>query len=171
MTSKELTPPQQILKLISTVVVEANTKQFVLKDIIARIKKITIWGAFTKEFLSGEGKIEDPINETRLCYYDLLCHSVDGPIIETLGGELKAETTLYEILYLIKKQEDGREGALLKKNGFTRAANIFFAKSQNGRLLTISVIWLNDSWHITAYSTEHPLSWPVGSRVFSRLPE
>jgi hypothetical protein len=89
---------------------------------------------------------------------------VDGPIINELGGEAKAETTLSEMFSLMEKQKNGESGVLLN-NGY---ANIFYIRDQNGVLRAVGVDWDDGGWYVGAYSVEDPGGWRVGRQVFSR---
>lgn len=164
MTNREL-QELPILSLISTATIEATTENLVAKSIFTLSSGFMVWGAFHKRFTEGDGKIEEPMGERTLCYYKLRRPSVDHPIIDALGGETKAETYLADIVALIRAHDNG-EDSVLQTNG---SANIFYVRGQDGKLLTVSLTRRGHSrWGITASSVEHPLSWPAGSRVFSR---
>ena len=158
----------QILNWIGTTTISATTEKFVAKDKFRKdskeVKFYGIWNNFTEWFLSGNGKIEEPIDEKELRYGKLIKSSVDGPIVEELGGEAKAETTLTELHDLLKKQANGEEGDLLT-NGY---ANIFYVKDTSGVLRAVIVGWCDAGWHVDAHSVEDPNVWFVGHRVFSR---
>ena len=158
----------QILNWIGTTTISATTEKFVAKDKFRKdskeVKFYGIWNNFTEWFLSGNGKIEEPIDEKELRYGKLIKSSVDGPIVEELGGEAKAETTLTELHDLLKKQANGEEGDLLT-NGY---ANIFYVKDTSGVLRAVRVIWRGVGWRVRADSVEYPHDWFVGFRVFSR---
>jgi len=158
----------QILNWIGTTTISATTEKFVAKDKFRKdskeVKFYGIWNNFTEWFLSGNGKIEEPIDEKELRYGKLIKSSVDGPIVEELGGEAKAETTLTELHDLLKKQANGEEGDLLT-NGY---ANIFYVKDTSGVLRAVYVYWYGGCWDVRARSVEDPHGWLVGSRVFSR---
>ena len=165
----------QILNWIGTTTISATTEKFVAKDKFRKdskeVKFYGIWNNFTEWFLSGNGKIEEPIDEKELRYGKLIKSSVDGPIVEELGGEAKAETTLTELHDLLKKQANGlkkqangEEGDLLT-NGY---ANIFYVKDTSGVLRAVNVAWFDAGWIVSARSVEYPHDWFVGFRVFSR---
>ena len=158
----------QILNWIGTTTISATTEKFVAKDKFRKdskeVKFYGIWNNFTEWFLSGNGKIEEPIDEKELRYGKLIKYSLDGPIVEELGGEAKAETTLTELHDLLKKQANGEEGDLLT-NGY---ANIFYVKDTSGVLRAVDVHWDDAGWIVAANSVEHPGDWSVGYRVFSR---
>ena len=159
------------LELVSTVLVPATTSKFIAKTKFvvntkrnAPVKISAVWDNFTTWFLSGSGKIEDPMNVQTLRYHKLRKTSVDGPIIAELGGEAKAETTLSEMFFLMEKQKNGESGVLLN-NGY---ANIFYIRDQTGVLRAVGVRWSGDGWSVLAISVEGPGEWRGGSQVFSR---
>lgn len=159
-----------LLELVSTVVVPATTTNLVAKEKFvrdtgrkAKVKISYLGDNFTEWFLSGSGKTEDPISEQTLRYHKLRKSSVDGPIIAELGGEEKSETTLSEMFALMEKQGMGEDGVLLN-NGY---ANIFYIKDQNGVLRAVRVDW-RCGWDVDAVSVEDPSRWFDGRRVFSR---
>lgn len=165
-----------IFEFVSTVVVASTTRKFVAKDkFVVNTKrsapvKIRLLGVnFIKWFLSGNGKIEDPISEPcGLRYARLRQPYTDRRIIKELGGKAKAETTLTEMFSLMKKRKNrkknGKVGILLD-NGWT---NIFYIKDQNGVLRAVFVFWCDDGWYVCASSVESPHGWHGGHRVFSR---
>lgn len=164
-------PAPSILELVSTVGVAATTSKLVAKEKFvvntkrnAPVKISYLGDNFTAWFLNGDGKTEDPISEQTLRYHKLRKSSVDGPIIEELGGEAKAETTLSEMFALMEKQGKGEDGVLLN-NGY---ANIFYIRDSAGVLRAVIVFWNDDGWRVSADSVEVPVRWDVGSRVFSR---
>ena len=158
----------QILNWIGTTTISATTEKFVAKDKFRKdskeVKFYGIWNNFTEWFLSGNGKIEEPIDEKELRYGKLIKYSLDGPIVEELGGEAKAETTLTELHDLLKKQANGEEGDLLT-NGY---ANIFYVKDTSGVRRAVVVDWYGDGWRVFAHSVEYSGDWDAGDRVFSR---
>jgi hypothetical protein len=176
-TPKALTKPRHVsqssdlLELVSIVMISATTSKFVAKDKFvvntkrnAKVLISAVWDNFTNWFLSGDGKIEDPINEQVLRYHKLRKSSVDGPIIAELGGEAKAETTLTEMFSLMEKQKNGEDGVLLN-NGY---ANIFYIRDKNGVLRAVYVAWVDDGWYVYAHPVDDSHGWRDGSRVFSR---
>jgi hypothetical protein len=141
-----------ILNWIETTKTSATTEKFVAKEKFVKdskeVKFYGIWDIFTEWFLSDDGKIEDPIGSQELRYGNLTKDSVDRPIIEELGGEAKAETTLSELYDLLKKQAKGEEGDLLT-NGY---ANIFYIKNTEDVLRAVYVLWDGDGWFVPANS-------------------
>lgn len=157
----------KLLDILGTVKTLATTEKFVAKQKFVKdskeIKFYGIWDNFTAWFLPGDGKIEEHVGEQMLSYGNLTKGSVDGPIIEELGGEAKAETTLSAIYGLLLKQPKGEEGALLT-NGY---ANIFYVRDTSGVLRAVHVGWDDDGWGVGAYSVENAGEWFAGYRVFS----
>jgi len=160
---------QSLVNWIETTKTSATTEKFVAKEKFVKdskeVKFYGIWDIFTEWFLSDDGKIEDPIGSQELRYGNLTKDSVDRPIIEELGGEAKAETTLSELYDLLKKQakgEEGEEGDLLT-NGY---ANIFYIKNTEDVLRAVHVRWYDDGWNVLAYSVERSFGRSAGRRVF-----
>jgi hypothetical protein len=158
----------KILDMLGTTTTSATTVKFIAKDKFRKdskeVKFYGIWDNFTNWFLAGNGKIEEPLGEQELRYGNLTKDSVDGPIIQELGGEAKAETTLTELYELLKKQTNGEDGDLLT-NG---CANIFYIRDTSGVLRAVCVSWRVVGWFVNACSVEHPDVWDAGLRVFSR---
>jgi hypothetical protein len=159
---------ESILNWLGTTTTSATTEKFVSMDKFVKdskeVKFYAIWGNFTNWFLTDDGKIEEPISEQTLRYGNLTNNSIDGPIIEELCGEAKAETTLSELYDLLKKQPKGEDGDLLT-NG---RANIFYIKDRSVVLRAVRVDWDDGGWVVCAYSVEDPDEWNAGNRVFSR---
>lgn len=160
-----------LLDFINTITIPATTKSLVAKDKFvinisrkAKAKIGFLGGNFKEWFLSGNGKIEDPIAETTLRYVNLRKPSVDAPIIAELSGKERAETTLSELYALLEKQCHGEDGPLLT-NGY---ANIFYVRDQNGALRAVRAYWSGGRWGVHARSVEDPFRWIDGYRVFSR---
>jgi hypothetical protein len=164
--------PELLIDLIGTVTIAATASKFIARDRFvvdtshhAEVKISAVWDNFTAWFLSGDGKIENPISKQTLRYGKLRKATVDGPIISsTLGGEKKAETTLTEMFSLMEKQKNGEDGVLLN-NGW---ANIFYIRDRNGVLRAVYVYWIDDGWDVSARSVEYPARWNDGYQVFSR---
>src|SRR3989344_3662326 len=162
---------RHILELVSTIMVPGTTTKFVAREkFVINIKpnalvKISFIGDnFAGWFLAGDGKIEGPREETKLRYHKLLESSVDGPIIQELGGEERSETTLSEMFFLMKTQKNGEAGVLLN----TGYANIFYITDRAGMLRSVFVYWFGDGWCVYASSVLYPFRWFVGRHVFSR---
>lgn len=170
--TEEPKPKVSIFEPISTIVVSATTDKFVAKEkFVINVKRnapvrISYLGDnFKAWFLNGDGKTEDPITEQTLRYVKLRQPSLDGHIIEELGREAKAETTLSETFSLMEKQKYGEDGVLLN-NGW---ANLFYIKDSTGVLRAVHVIWCGIGWRVGAGSVESQGWWSDGYRVFSRV--
>lgn len=160
-------PRTDLLEFISTVVIPATATKFVFKDkFVVNTKpnapvKISYLGAW---ILKGYFKIEDLGIDTTLRYYKLRNTSMDRLIIEELGGEAKAETTLSGVFSLMVGQKHGESGVLLT-NGY---ANLFYIRDITGDLCTIVVRWNVVGWKVDVESVDRQFSWVCGSQVFSR---
>ena len=117
-------------------------------------------------FLADGGKVETSIFDSKLRPYRLRKDSVDGPIIADLGGVEAAETTVAEMIALMKAQGRGQQGILLT-NGY---ANIFYIKDTKGVLWAVCCDWHSDGrcWLVSAGPIAGPGTWSAGFRVFSR---
>lgn len=160
-----------LLTQVGAVSITATTEKFIAKEKFvvntsadAEVKINFIGDNFSSWFLSGDGKIENPISEQRLRYHKLCKATVDGPIIQELGGEAKPETTLSEMFALMKKQGKGEDGVPLN-NGY---ANIFYIRDATGVLRTVRVSWGVGGWRVGAGSVEDPRAWRAGIQVFAR---
>lgn len=160
-----------LLEFVGEVVVSATTevfvatKKFVVDKTPTALVKISFVGEnFRNWFLQDNCKAEALISVSTLRYAKLRQRSVDGLIIEEIGGESKAETTLTELFALMLKQRNGEVGVLLT-NGW---ANLIYIKDQNGVLRTVCVHWGGDGWDVDAGSTSYSGLWLDGYRVFSR---
>ncbi|MDP3899662.1 MAG: hypothetical protein Q8Q23_01130, partial [bacterium] len=168
-------PKERLLEFIGTIGIPATAEQFFVKkkfviDISAtapvKISFISI--NFEEFFLVGKGKIEEPITKKTLCFQKLLRSSSDTLIIDELGGEGEAETTLTELYALMVLQSNGEDGALLT-NG---CANIFYVGDDfSGVLRAVYVYWIGGVWHVYTSPVVDPLGWDDGIRVFSRNSE
>jgi hypothetical protein len=129
----------------------------------AEVKICDLWGFFKEEFL---GKTEEPCPASALRRATLTRPSVDGPIIEELGGEEKAETTLLEFFKALKAQRAGETGALFTDG----RANIFYIKNKKDVLRTVYASWRADGggWRVSALGVAGPRQWYAGDQVFSR---
>lgn len=164
-------PRGPLLEFLGTVTITARTERFVAKEKFvvdtkrnAPVKISYLSNDFKERFLSGDGKVEDPIAEQTLRYARLRKSSVDAPIIAELGGEVKAETTLAEVYALMAQQPNGENGVLIT-NGY---ANIFYIRDIRGVLRAVYVIWDGVGWDVNADPVGDPDEWDDGRQVFSR---
>lgn len=85
---------------------------------------------FQEAFLSGEGKIEENVDETVFRIFRIVENTVDAPIIAELGGEQIIATTLGQVFAFLRKQHRGQYGVLLTNC----EANIFYVRDDSGVL-------------------------------------
>ena len=165
-----------LLEFVGTVLVPATTGKFVAKDKFmvntlhdAPVKISKVGDNFTKWFLCGDGKTEDPISEQTLRYAKLRKASVDSSIIEELGGEAKAETMLFAMFSLMEEQRYGKKGVLLNNE----YANIFHIPDKFGVLRAVYVRWNAGGWHVgwyvDAFLVGDSFKWLDGDRVFGNV--
>ncbi len=159
-----------ILDFVSITDVPATTSKFVANQ---KFVVNTESNAPVRIGLLGENfrfwfgdKTEDPRNETSIQAKKLNTESMDYKIIQALGGQKKAETTLSELFYLIEQQGGGKKGILLT-NGYG-SNNIFYIRGVFGRIHTVYVRWYSDGWHVRAVADLYPHTWDDGGQVFSR---
>jgi len=161
---KVVTPDDKILEFVSTVTVSATTKKFVVRDYVQKLRKTkNVYASSNFEKLFFDKTVE-PISEQELNYHKLTKNSVDGPIIDELGGEAKVETTLAEMFSLIALQPNGEDGVSLT-NGY---ANVFYIRDVVGVLRAVCCRWGDGGWHLYAGSVVAPFAWRGGGQVFSR---
>lgn len=160
-----------IAEPISTVTIFATTSKLIARekfvvgtDRKTKVKISYLGDNFADWFLSGKGKIENPLGEQTLRYAKLKKSSLDASIIAELGGEEKSETALSSVYGLMEKQPNGENGALLT-NGY---ANTFYVRDQNGVLRAVRMDWYAGGWRVSANSVGGPDRWRDGNRVFSR---
>ena len=166
----QTTVSELLLELVGTTKIPATAGRFVVSEKFVRdtsqnapVKIGFIGSNFSKWFF---GKVEEPQEETELRYQKLRKSSRDIPIINELGGEEKAETSLTEIYAIMDRQKSGEKGVLLTDGH----ANIFYARDINGILRAVDVFWddWRGLWHVRADGVGSPDGWSGGSRVFSR---
>ena len=117
---------------------------------------------FVKEFLS-DIEMGVPPGDIRVFRLKKTAH--DSSILGALG---RVHTVnLSDIWELLKQQPRGEKGALLTDDGKT---NMFYCVSTNQKLFVVRARWRsgNQGWHLDTFSTNDPLSWGSGRRIFSR---
>lgn len=157
-----------LLELVGKVAIPASLSEFIARDNFivdtsgkAGPKIVRLGSNFEEWFLK---KVEEPIDESELCYHRLLKSSRDGSIVAELGGKEKAETTLVALFALLEKQGGGEEGVLL----VNEYANIFYIRDIKCVLRAVYVYWSDDGWYVNAHSVEAPFRWYAGYQVFFR---
>lgn len=113
--------------------------------------KISYSGSnFQKWFL---GKVENSRKVSKLKVQKLRKKSLDQPILDELGGEEKAETTLCEMF------------------GFLKTAPhtwyIFYVKDVSDRLRAVSAHWDNGGWGLSGYELHASFEWDADGHVVS----
>jgi hypothetical protein len=90
--------------------------------------------------------------------------NTDTKILEKLGGEAKAETSLSDLYAMLKQQKkQGDTGPLLTDGNW----NIFYIKDASSTLRAVGVLWDGDGWRVYAGS-RGGYAWLAGYLVFSR---
>jgi len=160
-----------LFKFIGTVTVLSNPEPFIAKKKFvndwrpAAKVKITIYReTFNNYFLSGDGKIEAPIDERALNYADMQSAASTKSIVDGFEGSI--EVTLREVYFLMEIQGNGESGVLLT-NG---CQNIFCVLNQEGVLHLVSISWIVDSWYVIAYEVDN-FGTLSGGRIFYRNSE
>lgn len=159
----------RVIESLGTVLITAaRTEKFIARDkfVINRDcnAKVNIYflnDNFINWFLN---KVEGPIGQQLLKCGKLRKPFTNISIVDDLGGEVKAETTLSELFCLMKIQGKGQEGILLT-NGY---ANIFYIKDISGVLRTVSTCWFDGGWHLNASFFDSLNEWSEDRQVFSR---
>ncbi|MFH0891209.1 MAG: hypothetical protein V1867_00345 [Candidatus Falkowbacteria bacterium] len=150
-------PFESILETVGRLMIAPSPNSFV-----ARHNFIVTYQSedFKREFFS---KIEEPFGGSELRYGRLREPSKSFQIIDELGGEDKAETTLTELWGALKKQPDGKQSGPLV-NG---CANIFFIRNSLGVMRAVGAYWNGNSWVYYARPLDHGF-WVENALVFSR---
>lgn len=154
-------------EIIKTVVIPATIKKFVVKDhfkvdVSRRAKvKISCLGDYFKSWFME--KREEPHVGSTVYGRRINKSSVDDPLISELGGQEKAETSMFEIYAMMECQPNGEAGDLLN-NG---CANIFYVRDVNSALRVVAVDWDGNGWYVDALLVEFPVEWDEGGLVFS----
>jgi len=161
--------PRKLLESVATAAL-ASVESFVAVErfVVDTGKKAPVklgWlgDNFKEHFLP---KVETQIEGTEVKISKLLEASLDPPIINALGGEEKAETSLAHLYALLLLQPKGQKGKLLT-NGY---ANIFYIRDAKGVLWAVRARWddIYDYWHVEANPVSRPNAWNDGGRVVSR---
>lgn len=111
-------------------------------------------------------KIEKNVVASKLRAWTLKKDSRDDLIIADLGGEEAAESTVAEMIALMRAQGRGQKGILLT-NGYS---NIFYIRDAKGVLWAVRCRWRSDGryWYVSAYPLSYPNACYAGDQVFSR---
>lgn len=168
-------PTKNLFEVVGSVTIPARTKEFVVSDhfkIPSKAPTRANIGWMNPDFKHGLFcKIEKPSNQTELLRQQLCVASLDLPILDELGDS--AQTSLFSICTLIRRQKNGEDGALLiNDRPDVFRANVFYVCDDYGRRWVVRVYWYFESkdWALDAYSIENPWGWRVGDQIFSRKP-
>lgn len=153
----------------STITLPPTTENFVTRNrfVLAMDPKKVMIGYILGDFVTWfMGKVEAPVAESTLRYYELQRNAPDEDILAGVGGEARAETTLTEIFSLMERQRLGKDG-ILAINGWE---NIFFVRDQAGTLRSVAVHWCDSAWYVDAARIgRKDIEWPIRDRVFVRV--
>ncbi len=163
----ELKPRPNLITPVGTTIVAATTTLFVARDNFvvnigenALVNISSLGNNFEKWFLCKE---EPAFKGSTLNYGRLSRSSMDGAIIETLGGEDKAKITLTEVSALMKAQKNGEDGALLTNGNI----NLSYVPDFTETLRAVYWGWDKRGWVVDACFVPRRLMWLVGRQVFS----
>lgn len=111
--------------------------------------------------------VETNVPSASLRFHRLKSNSVDGPILEELGGAKLIRAFIAHIIALACRQGQGQEGVLLT-NGW---ANIFYVPDPSDPKSFWAVIcfWHSsrDGWDFYANPVSYPFKWRAGDQVAS----
>jgi len=157
---------EEFFQFIGQIIIPAMPNEFVAKDFFvvntaenAPVKISYVGGNFEKRYL---GKIEKPSSGSTLAGRQLTKNTFDEKIITEIGGEIKVETTLYEVYTSMAKHPNGPDSGCGKLGVW----NIFYVRDINGVLGAVDVYWHGDGWSVSAFKLE--CEWNAGNTVFSR---
>lgn len=157
-----------LLEYVGEVTIPTNTANFMVGEMFKLKKNGGVFAYFNADFedqfLSGEGKVEEPTGGHKLHYMKLCRGSANSSIIHELGGLIKSETTMADIYYLHERQLKGEKGFLL-----TGLSNIFFVRDRRAVLCVIRTTWRrSDGWGISMRAVKDVREWSdAGHQVFS----
>lgn len=148
--------------------VGTSSHDFVVKDKFkadvsdsAKVKISFIGADFHKKFFA---KTEKPFPGSNLVGRKLKRSSKDCLILEALGGEAKAETSITEIYSMILAQANGASGALFNDGRL----NIFYVRDTTDVLRAVYLSWSVGGWDIRLSSVGSSGGWGSGMLIFSR---
>jgi len=88
--------------------------------------------------------------------------STSESVLQELGGEEMAETTLREAYHLMKSRQKSEQKGLLTNC----LANRFCVPDVNGVLRMVSLLMFDGTWNFDAFPIESLSPWPAGCRIF-----
>jgi hypothetical protein len=171
---------KKLLRFVGTVDVPATSGRFVAREKFvigvgsdAPILIAEFNDNFTEWFLAGSGKIEESNASQILHYAEPLEGYTDGrDIVNEIGGEEQAETTLTALHLLMARQSRCENGVLLN-NG---SASFFFIRDQSGQLRRVVMygdryrVGTPVGWWVYAHPVDGKSNWGTGNRYFYKKP-
>jgi|HubBroStandDraft_4_1064222.scaffolds.fasta_scaffold341223_2 hypothetical protein len=129
-----------------------------------RVKIGWLGDNFKECLLAGSSRNEIDVPARNLRVHRLRRNSLDGSIIEELGGEAIVESSLAQMWAVMMKQGTGQAGDLLV-SGY---ANIFYIRDDENTLWAVDCYWHSGSgWHVVAYSITDQSDWFADDQVFT----
>lgn len=157
-----------LLEFVTSANVEA-IERFSVKEVMetGRIGDVKFW--LNENFQCVFGSLVETNVPTRtMRSHRLKKGSVDGPILEELGGTEQVRVFIAHMFMLACRQGQGQEGFLLT-NGW---ATIGYAPDPNDSetFWAVFFFWFASSreWHVLAHPITVPHEWRAGYRVVSR---
>jgi hypothetical protein len=114
---------------------------------------------FARHFLD---KLEEPVPEVSLVWYELQGNAGNQAIVADLGGATQVETALGVVFALLLRQGHGKPGPLAN-NGW---GNAFYVRDVSGDLRSVYVHWCDEGWGVDSTPIVSNLEWPIRDRVF-----
>jgi hypothetical protein len=156
----------RIIDFIGTIAIPARTEKFfVRKNFIVdttETAKVKISGLSSKFKRLFYDTVVESYFESTMCFGRLMRFSTTESIIEELGGEKEARSTLSEMFACMEMQPNGEKGAL-HNNGYW---NIFIILDISPWAFHCS--WRDGGWFVSVVSYAEADKWVYECRVFSR---
>lgn len=127
----------------------------------AAVKIADVSSSFRQYFFSM--RADRVAASSQLNFFSLQNKSPVANIIEEVGGEDAAVTTLQAIWHLLCQQGNGEFGRLLTNGMF----NYFFVKDRGRKLRVVCLIYRGEGWHISAFNSTSSHEWHRGDRIFA----
>lgn len=138
MKDVRLFAPSPLIKVISTVLIEPVLHPVVVCDHVlmddVRKKKMAVFTGHCFERFSKGGILVASLPGKILCCCHLLMKTSDSPLINEIGGQDDALTSMEEIIFQIVRYEEG-----VKSLDDTGRANIFYLLDRYGSFCVVFV--------------------------------
>lgn len=109
-------------------------------------------------------KIEGLFTGSILTVWDSSQKSTSESVLQELGGEEMAGTTLREAYHLMERRQKSEQKGLLTNC----LANRFCVPDVDGIPRMVSLLMFDGAWNFDAFPIESPTLWPDGCRIFYR---